>query len=114
LESFQVLNPAPRTFELHGDLDMATAPSLLVAVAPALVDPGDLIFDLANLSFMDSSGIRAMVRIAGSLSGSLLLIGPQPIVKRVLEISAVDGHGNIRLLADPSVLAEDGWVGTDP
>jgi anti-anti-sigma factor len=99
MEVFEGSNPAPRVFELRGELDMDTVPRLRHAVAPALGEPGDLLFDLSDLSFMDTSGIHAILQIAEPLAeGALLLTAPQHIVKRVLEITNLDGNGNIRVL----------------
>jgi anti-anti-sigma factor len=98
MENFEVLNPSPRVFELRGELDMATAPGLLDAVARTLHEPGDILFDLSALSFVDSCGLHAMVQIAKPLvDGALLLAGPQPMVKRTLEVTRLDGHGNIKV-----------------
>ncbi len=115
MENFEVSNPAPRTFELRGELDMATVPRLLDAVAPALHEPGDLLLDLRELSFMDSTGLDAMIQIAEPLvDGALLLTGPQHIVKRVLDITRLDGQGNIRVLSSGSVLDGEAGRGSGP
>jgi anti-anti-sigma factor len=60
----------------------------------ALVDAGagDVIVDARQLSFCDSSGLTAFVRIANRLepaAGRLAIVGPQAIVRRVLEISGL-------------------------
>jgi anti-anti-sigma factor len=82
---------------------MATVPLLQHTVAPALDLPGDVVFDLRGLSFMDSSGIHALYKIAKPLvEGSLILQAPQPIVERVIQITGVDGTGNIRLRVNGS------------
>ena len=72
---------------LRGELDMATAAGLtdwLVAISGSSV-----VVDLSGLTFMDSSGINALVmarnRIVDS-GNSLILARPSPIVKRTLEI----------------------------
>lgn len=101
MEAFEVSNPAPRTFRLRGELDIATVPRLLDVVAPVLDEPGDLVFDLHELSFMDTTAIHAFVRIAEPIvDGSLLLRGPQHIVKKVLQITSIEGRGNIRVLGN--------------
>jgi anti-sigma B factor antagonist len=106
--NFEVLNSAPRIFELRGELDMATAPCLLDAMARVLHEPGDVLFDLSALSFVDASGLHAIVQIADPLSdGSLLLAGSQRIVKRALEITGLDSHGNIRVMGQHSLLPEE-------
>jgi anti-anti-sigma factor len=78
---------------VDGELDLATAPQL-TSTAMALVDAGagDVIVDARQLSFCDSSGLTAFVRIANRLepsAGRLAIVGPQSIVRRVLEISGL-------------------------
>jgi anti-anti-sigma factor len=78
---------------VNGELDLATAPQLTSA-ALALVDAGadNVIVDARELSFCDSSGLTAFVRIANRLepaAGRLAIVGPQAIVRRVLEISGL-------------------------
>lgn len=77
-----------------GDLDMATAPSLTSA-AMAVVDSGarDVIIDVRELAFCDSSGLAAFVQIATRVApegGRLAIAGPQSIVRRILEVSGLD------------------------
>jgi anti-sigma B factor antagonist len=78
---------------VDGELDLATAPQL-TSTAMALVDAGagNVIVDARLLSFCDSSGLTAFVRIANRLeptAGRLAVVGPQAIVRRVLEISGL-------------------------
>ena len=48
---------------VHGELDLATAPLLDEAFADRLSDPGpSVVVDLERCTFMDSSGVRAIVR----------------------------------------------------
>jgi anti-anti-sigma factor len=101
---FEVSNPAPGTFELRGELDISTAPLLSDAVIPTIGE-GDVFFDLTNLSFMDASGLRAVVEVAEQLAeGSLVVAAPQPIVEKVLELTGVMERRNIRLLEQAAIL----------
>jgi len=81
-----------RVLSIAGDLDLVTAPQLADAVT-ALVDAGvrDLVVDAERLDFCDSSGLTAFVRIARQLDpgGRLAIAGPQPIVRRILEVSGL-------------------------
>ena len=78
---------------LHGELDVASADGLadsLVELAGSTV-----VVDLSDLTFMDSSGIGALVRArnrikAGGL-GELVLTRPGAIVRSALEIVGLDG-----------------------
>ena len=75
-----------------GDLDLVTAP-LLADAARGLIDAGqrDVVVDARELGFCDSSGLTAFVRIASRLepNGRLAIVSPQPIVRRVLEVSGL-------------------------
>lgn len=74
---------------LGGELDMATVEGLsewLVDISGSTV-----VIDLSELTFMDSSGIGAMVRVKNELGDSLLLTRPQQNVRRVLELTGLSG-----------------------
>jgi anti-sigma B factor antagonist len=77
-----------------GDLDMSTAPSLTSAAMALIADGGrDLIIDLSEVAFCDSSGLASFVQIASRLEpggGRLAIAGPQAIVRRILEVSGLD------------------------
>src|SRR5215468_29655 len=81
-----------RVLAIDGELDLVTAP-LLADAATALADEGEqnIVTDAHELSFCDSSGLTAFVRIANRLEprGRLAIAGPQPIVRRVLDVSGL-------------------------
>jgi anti-sigma B factor antagonist len=72
---------------LQGELDLASAAGLferLVETAGSVV-----VIDLSELTFMDSSGISAMVRTKNELGDGVVLTRPQPNVRRVFEITGL-------------------------
>ena len=77
-----------------GEMDLATTPPLGKALARILdTKPVTLCVDLAEVSFLDSSGIRCLVGVAerGAAVGTRLVVcNPTPMVLRVLEICGVD------------------------
>jgi anti-sigma B factor antagonist len=80
--------------QVRGELDMETAPQLRAGLQ-RLVDAGDrrVVVDLAEVAFMDSSGLGALVTVFRSLSeagGRLSLAAVQPGVRSVLRITSVD------------------------
>ena len=85
--------PGLHIVALHGELDLASADGL----AEALVEiaGSTLVVDLADLSFMDSSGIGALVvarkRIRAKGLGELVVTRPTAIVQKVLEIVGLAG-----------------------
>ncbi len=79
---------------VSGELDMSTAPGLSVALAD-VVDrhPLDLTVDLADLAFIDSTGLTVLVRASKQLrehDATLRLSSPTPSVRRILEIVGLD------------------------
>jgi anti-anti-sigma factor len=82
----EVLLPE-RTAVLSGELDMAYTKALADAVAPLVAQPGDVIVDLRALSFIDSSGLLALLRTADLVTnGNLVLRKPSESVRRVLDL----------------------------
>lgn len=80
----------PRSLRLEGELDMATAPQLMAAGEPLLDDEGDVRLELADLTFVDSTGMRAIFTLASRLSnGRLVLVDPSSAVLRVLELTGL-------------------------
>lgn len=76
-----------------GELDMATAPQLQDQITD-LLDKGRsrLVFDLANVSFCDSTGLSVFVRAKNSCDeagGVVRLAAPQRGVLRILEVSGL-------------------------
>jgi anti-sigma B factor antagonist len=73
---------------LQGELDLDTAeglPEWLIEISGSTV-----VLDLSGLSFMDSSGISAIVQARIELGDNLVLSRPQPNVQRVLEITGLE------------------------
>lgn len=101
-------NTAPRGFEVtvgeqngamvvapRGELDIAGTARFDEAVDTALSSGGDVVIDLRELSFIDSSGLRSLLRAARAASdgGTRLTIlrGSGP-VERALAITGVEGE----------------------
>ncbi|KAB1911097.1 STAS domain-containing protein [Micromonospora sp. AMSO31t] len=80
---------------LVGDLDMAAAPAFDRAVDAVLDRPDlvEILVDLGAVTFLDSTGVAALLRAAAEAVGrgaTLRVTAPQPLVARVLRITAVD------------------------
>jgi anti-anti-sigma factor len=75
-------------YRLEGELDMATAGGLTELLA-ASSDDSPLVLDFSGVSFMDSSGLRALLEGAGPRNGSgpVVVKDPSPQVRRVLDVS---------------------------
>ncbi len=74
-------------------MDLATSPPLGLALAKVLdTKPVTVRVDLAEVSFVDSSGIRCLVGVAeraAAVGSHLVVRNPTPMVLRVLEICGV-------------------------
>jgi anti-anti-sigma factor len=90
-----VVEIAPCTFRLVGELDLSSVGVADAALVRALPVRGDLTLDLSGLSFMDSTGLHLLIRMAQSLSGDLVLQRPRPHVSRILEVSRVTAIPNV-------------------
>ena len=78
---------------IAGELDMATAPRLQAQINE-LLDNGRsrLVFNLADVSFCDSTGLSVFVRAKNAcdgLGGTVRLAAPQRGVQRILEVSGL-------------------------
>ena len=88
---------------LSGELDLATTPMLNASLG-SLASDGDgvIVLDLQNLSFMDLSGLRALLQAKERCDPNgpgLVVMGASPTVRRLFEVT-----GTEFLLGDESTL----------
>jgi anti-sigma B factor antagonist len=86
-------NPSCPVVEVHGEVDVATAPELADYMAAALArDPVTLVLDLTDTTFFDCSGIAVVVTAAKHLSerSRLVLRRPRPFIRTVFGILEID------------------------
>ena len=86
---------APLVARVAGDVDIATASSMGATVIAAMEDaPGSgVVLDFANVGFMDSTGLRAVLDISRRLEGgpgSLVLLSPKRPVRKLLSLAGLD------------------------
>ena len=86
----------PVTVALDGSLDTATAPDLEKELAPILESGvADVVFDLAELDFLSSAGLRVFAAVRKRLKergGQVSFIHMQPRIREVFEIvKAISG-----------------------
>lgn len=79
------------TIKLSGRLDSDTAPSLDRALDQVLANTSitRLVFDLGELAYLSSAGIRCFIRARKSVEprgGRVVVVNPQPAVQKVLDI----------------------------
>ena len=75
---------------------MATAPQLAAALGTAPDGATRVVVDLSAVTFLDSSGLNALVHARRELSGrevSFRIVSPKDqVVRRVLEITQLTGE----------------------
>jgi anti-sigma B factor antagonist len=78
----------------EGELDLASARALEREILSACVDGGDVLVDLRATKFMDSSGLRALLRgreTCVARGAELAVVRELPTqVRRVLEVAGID------------------------
>jgi anti-sigma B factor antagonist len=80
------------TLELHGELDMASTERFEQSAAEVVeAQRGHVVIDLRGLRFIDSSGIRGVLRVQSLLpeTARLELIPGPPAVQRVFELTGL-------------------------
>lgn len=78
---------------VEGDIDLATAHALREALVKALEKSATVVVDVGGAGFIDSTGLNAFVRghrEAERAGGSLRLRRPSPMLRRLLEITALE------------------------
>jgi anti-anti-sigma factor len=80
---------------LSGELDLATADSFSQAVA-SMLDGQQPVLDFSDLTFVDSSGIRAILALSHA-KGQVVLRNLPENVRKVLVIAGVDETMGVRI-----------------
>ena len=90
----------PRGFRLIGELDISNAETLAAVLDREVEEQGDISLDLSDLTFIDSSGIRVLLRAMDRLSGrgKIILASPTSSVRHVLSLMGLDDHDSIRVV----------------
>lgn len=81
---------------LAGEIDAYTAPALAEAIGKC--DLSHVMIDMAEVEFVDSSGLRVLIEAhqeAQAAERRLQLTNPSPAVSRLLEISGIDDYLNV-------------------
>jgi len=84
---------SPTTVVLSGEIDLATAGRLRAALI-AISHSGEhnVVIDMTNVTFMDSTGLSALVgplKRFRSMDGQIVLRSPSKSVRKVLEITGL-------------------------
>lgn len=96
--SIQIEEVSPQELWVAGELDRATSDRFDEAVLRVIVGDGPLLLNLSRVRFLDSSGVRSLVKLGLSMRGrALVLREPSPPVMRVLEMTRLDEVGLWRI-----------------
>ncbi|SEH04082.1 anti-sigma B factor antagonist [Nonomuraea solani] len=87
-------HPGATVIALAGELDLATAPALHHFVHEVRRRPADhLIFDMADVAFVDSSGLRVLLdayTVAHQFGGAIHLTALSGAPARLIEVTKLD------------------------
>jgi anti-anti-sigma factor len=81
-------------YRLAGEIDLSNARELRRLRRPK---EGNLVLEMGELSFMDSTGLRGLIELANQMQPDqrLVLRDPSPAVDRLFEITGVDRIPNL-------------------
>jgi anti-anti-sigma factor len=85
--------PGGARVTVSGELDAATASDLESALADAVASGGRVELDLSAVTFIDSSGLRALIvsrQAASDAGGTLVLGATTAVVDRLLQLTGLD------------------------
>ncbi|HZA61119.1 MAG TPA: STAS domain-containing protein [Actinomycetota bacterium] len=84
---------------LTGELDIAGEGDFTKALQPEIERGGDVTLDLGGLTFIDSSGVRAIIVAADRINGNgrIVLRSPGNAVQRVLDLMRLDTVPNVEV-----------------
>lgn len=98
MQSFEIAHYGPSILFVGGEIDMAAAPELEQALKPSSAVGGPVVVDLTAVSFLDSTGINALVTAAQRLpTGCLILHGVHGRVAKVLELVRLSDLANVHV-----------------
>src|ERR1700749_3619940 len=77
---------------VSGEIDAATAERFEADLLPATAGAASVALDLSEVTFMDSSGLRALVTVHGEVSGrggTVELRAASSVVDRILSVTGL-------------------------
>jgi anti-sigma B factor antagonist len=88
------LRPGCQEIEVHGELDLAVSDQLRDLLDRAVAEHAEILIDLEDCEFIDSTGIAAIVRADHEMSergGRIALCAPSGQVLRLLSLIGLTG-----------------------
>jgi anti-anti-sigma factor len=94
MSGFRLHPGSDGVYYLAGELDLLSADGLEARLAAVGDEPHDLVLDLTDVSFVDSTGIRSFLRLAKRVHPRCVVLrSPQPNVAHVLDIVGIQSFG---------------------
>jgi anti-anti-sigma factor len=85
------IEDTPTGCRLVGEVDAANADRLRDHIAARVEPDRDFIVDCSELRFMDSSGVHAVLTLAGRMGGGALVFrGCGPTLRRLFEVVGLE------------------------
>jgi len=86
-----------RSARLRGELDLSTTEMFANVVEPLIAAGGDVVLDMRDVTFVDSTGLRELLSLAEALGPScrVTLKRPRRTLVRLLEISGLEGRFDV-------------------
>jgi anti-anti-sigma factor len=94
------LDPSSGTVGLIGEVDSSNSEKVGTALEALVGQSEDLVLDLADLDFMDCSGLRMLVSLASRVAdtgGRLVVESPRRIVRRAMALTKIDEHPHMSI-----------------
>ena len=93
---------SPLILRVSGELDLATAADLRASLDGALASGSRVVVDMAEVAFIDASGLRPILEAAEALNGSgpLTLVNA-PLAARLLRLTGLTDLSTI-VIRDPA------------
>ena len=84
--------------KLVGEVDLATAPQLNEALANIWTE-SEVLLELSDLTFMDSSGVSEILAFAKSRNGAgpLVMVNPPAAIERLFELTCLEQHPKVEM-----------------
>jgi anti-sigma B factor antagonist len=84
---------------VNGDIDIATSEAFFDALCALVASAHSPAFvDLSNVTYIDSSGLNALVRVSRTVQEdvTLVLVAPSAPVRKLLALSGLEGRFEVR------------------
>jgi anti-anti-sigma factor len=96
---FRVERDGDHRFRLFGELDMASATDLFSQLERDAQQDGDLRLDLSELTFMDSTGVHVLARLADRCANGhrIVVEAPTARVAKLFELVGAESFPNVEI-----------------